>query len=183
MRLKANAYYQRFEKMIGYTSVKDTLGLGRAIYKTDNIDGADSYGIELEIEKRGKLGKLSAWYAYNDFHRDQVDQNLRAYGPAKHKVGLTGRLFLSEGWSINANYRYTNTTPPYASTLGAIGQSHRLDTAVAKEFADGKGELMIGVSDLMNETNGPNFGMGQITAHETPGRTFFVRLQFPSVSM
>ncbi len=177
MILHIDGYYQRFTKMIGYRNVSDPLSLGRAYYQPDNIDGADSYGVELEIEKRTKTANLSAWYAYNDFHRDQADQNLRSYGPAKHKVGLTGRLFFTDSWTINANYRYTTTTPPFASTVSAVGQSHRLDFGIARGFADGKGEVMVGVSDVLNETNGPNYGMGQLTAHETPGRIFFARMQ------
>jgi hypothetical protein len=47
---------------------------------------------------------------------------------------------------------------------------------VAKKFAEGRGELMLGVSDVFNKTNGPNFCIGEVTAHETPGRMFFARL-------
>ena len=175
--LNIDGYYQRFSKMIGYRNVPDPLPLGRAYYQPDNIDGADSYGAELEIEKRTRTTKLSAWYAYNDFHRDQVDQNLRSYGPSKHKVGLTGRLFLMDGWTVNVNYRYSTTTPAYASTVNEINPSHRLDFGIAKGFTDGKCEVMAGISDVLNETNGPNYVMGQLTAHETPGRTLFARMQ------
>jgi len=49
---------------------------------------------------------------------------------------------------------------------------------IAKGFANGKGEIMLGVSDLLNETVGPHYGMGPLTAHEIPGRIFFTRLQW-----
>jgi outer membrane receptor for ferrienterochelin and colicin len=176
--LHIDGYYQRFTKMIGYRTVPDPLPLGRAYYQPDNINGADSYGVEVEIEKKTKAAVLSAWYAYNSFSTDETGQNIRSYEPANHKVGLNGRLFLTEGWTINANYRYTTTTDAGAGTTLAIGPSHRLDFGIAKDFSDGQGEVMVGVSDVLNETNGPNYGMGQLTAHETPGRVLFARMQF-----
>jgi len=180
LTLRADGFYQRFSKLIGYRREPDPLApaVNRALYRTDNIDGANLFGGEIEIKLTRKPGILSAWYAYNDLQEDQSHQNMRAYGPVKHKVGLTGRLFLSEGWTLNANYRYSNTTPAFADTLRDIGASHRLDLAVAKEFANGSSEFMIGVSDVLNETNETSLGMGQLTAHEIPGRTFFARLQY-----
>jgi len=178
LTLRADTYYQRFTKLIGYRITPDPLLLGRSLYQPDNIDGADSWGTEVELALERKNGKLSAWYAYNDFQEDIYKQLIRSYAPARHKVGLTGRLFLNDGWALNANYRYTGTTPVVGDTMiFDIGESHRLDLAVAKQFAEGRGELMVGVSDIFNNTNGPNFGIGQVTAHETPGRTFFVATQ------
>lgn len=176
--LKANIYYQRFEKMIGYNRLPDPMGMGRLFAQANNIDGADSYGAELEIEKSTEWGKVSAWYAYNDFHTDQLDQDMRSYTPAEHKVGMTGRLFLEEGWTLNANYRYTDTTSNLSGFLTRIESSHRLDLTVSKAFADNRGEIMIGVSDILNETNGPIHRLAGFTTHETPGRTFFARVQY-----
>jgi outer membrane receptor protein involved in Fe transport len=53
----------------------------------------------------------------------------------------------------------------------------RLDMTLSKTFADHKAELMFGVSDVFNVTEGPNTAVGQFTAHDVPGRTFFARLQ------
>ena len=179
LTLRADTYYQRFTKLIGYRIIPAPLPLGRTFYQPDNIDGADSWGTEVELALERKNGRLSAWYAYNDFQEDISHQLIRSYAPAQHKVGLTGRLFLDDGWALNANYRYTGTTPVVGdTTIFDIGASHRLDLGVAKQFAEGHGEVMVGVSDVFNKTNGPNFGIGQVTAHETPGRMFFIRLQY-----
>ncbi len=177
LTLRADTYYQRFTKLIGYTTT--TIG-GLPYYRADNVDGADSWGTELELSVQNKTGKLSTWYAYNDFKTDKSQQPIRAYMPAQHKVGLTGRLLLKDGWTLNTNYIFAGTTPTLNSdsTIFDVGSSHRLDLTIAKEFEKGKGELMFGVSDVFNKTNGPNFGIGQLSAHETPGRTFFVRLLF-----
>jgi hypothetical protein len=37
---------------------------------------------------------------------------------------------------------------------------------------------MIGVNDVLTEENGPVYAMGHLTAHETPGRTLFGRVQY-----
>jgi len=175
--LRADTYYQRYEKLIGYTKTYDIYGM--AYHSPSNIDGATAGGAELELALEGKPGKLSAWYAYNDFQEDISQQGVSAYLPAKHKVGLTGRLFLPDGWTFNANYRYAGTNRKLSldTTLSDADLSHRLDLCVAKGFAQGKGEVMVGVSDLLNKTVDAHQAIGQLSAHDTPGRMFFVRLQ------
>ena len=54
---------------------------------------------------------------------------------------------------------------------------NRLDLTLSRKFAKGNGELMIGVADILNKTTDPFFDTGYLTANETPGRTFFARLQ------
>jgi len=175
LTLRADAYYQRFKKLIGYQITSTAYS---TTYTPDNIDGADSWGTEVELALQGKTGRLSAWYAYNDFQEDESHQRIRSYAPAQHKAGVSGRLFLAGGWVFNANFRYTGTTPVIGdTTIYDVGTSHRLDLAVAKQFSNGRGEVMIGVSDVFNNTRGPHFAIGGLTAHETPGRTFFARVQ------
>ncbi len=167
-KITLNTYYQRFEKLISY-----------ADWRAQNIDGMDSYGVEFELEKTMTSGNVSAWYAYNGTHLDRTGQTTRSYAPADHKVGATGRLFLPQDWSLNANYRYTNKTKTYAQAdlLTPVNTSHRLDLNLAKRLAGGRGEFMVGVTDVFNKTIGPNGGLGFLTTHETPGRTFFARVQ------
>ncbi|MCD4830326.1 MAG: TonB-dependent receptor [Anaerohalosphaeraceae bacterium] len=175
--LRADTYYQRFSKLIGYRIATDVFGLDH--YTPDNINGADSWGSELELAFENKKGKLSAWYAYNDFELDMINQPLRAFLPAKHKAGLTGRLFLANGWTFNTNFKFTGIT--FSNPRDGkkkFGNFHRLDLTIAKAFADGKGELMFGVSDLLNKTYDPIYGTTRATGHETPGRMFFTRVQY-----
>ena len=174
--LRVDTYYQRFSSLVGYHTTTDIFGLVH--YRPDNIDGADSWGGELELTFENKKGKLSLWYAYNDFELDMINQPLRASLPAKHKFGATGRLFLADGLTFNTNYKFTNTTTYNPRYGGNVDISNRLDLTIAKTFADGKGELMFGVSDLLNKTNDPIHGFGRVTGHETPGRTFFARVQY-----
>lgn len=171
LTFRADTYYQRFESLIGGGMVAPTY------YRMDNIDGGTSYGAECELSIIRKQGKLSAWYAYNDFETDQSGQFVRGMRPAKHKAGLTGRLFLPDKWTFNANYKFTDTTPASASVPNDVVSSNRLDLTVSKEIAAGKGEFMLGVSDVLDESHDPFIQCDTFTAHETPGRTFFVRMQ------
>ena len=176
--LQCHTYFQRYERLIGYATTYDGYGLPH--HQADNIDGADAWGVESQLTLRRKRGMFSAWYTYNAFQEDKPDQAIRSFLPAKHSVGLSGRLVLADQWTLNANYRYTDTTETLGddTTLFEIGPTHRLDLTIARLFAKNKGELMLGVSDVFNKTHGPNFaGSGQLTAHDTPGRTFFARMQ------
>lgn len=171
LTLRTDTYYQRFEDLIGGGAIAPT------VYRLRNIAGGTSYGAECELSLTAKRGKLSAWYAYNEFEADQVDQSMRGMRPAKHKVGLTGRLFLPENWTFNANYRFTDTTPASVSVPEAVGSSHRLDLTAAKGTFGHRGELMLGVSDLFNTSHDGLEQSDTFTSHPTPGRTFFARLQ------
>ena len=175
-----NGYFQRFDELISVVDLPDPMAIGRRFKRlTENDESAKAWGGEFELALKGKPGKLSAWYAYNAFQEDTGHQTVRAYQPANHKAGLTGRLFLPGGWALNANYSYSDTTPydPIGNAGADARAAHRLDLAVAKEFAKGQAEVAVGVTDVLNRTDDAAYDRGAVTAHDTLGRTFFVRLQ------
>jgi outer membrane receptor protein involved in Fe transport len=177
LTVRADGYFQRFERLISYVpTVRPPLPTKFAI--PENTDGASSFGGELEIELKHKMGKLSAWYAYNGFQEELPHQDIRSFVPARHKMGLRGRLFLPDGWTFNANYRYATAT--YCESTGGEPRPglNRLDLTVSKKLFDGHCELMFGVTDVLDKNREPVVGFGQFTAHETPGRMFFGRLQW-----
>ncbi len=167
--LRVNGYYQRFDHLIHLSTSQTTW---------DNLDGGDGYGSEVELAWEDTWGKLSTWYAYNDFHTDQYDQGIRSYYPAYHKVGVTGRLFLPGGWTLNTNYVYNDAGILPAFDLQRTDVLHRLDLTLAKSFLDDKGEVMLGVFDVLNDNHSVIWPNGQFTNYETPGRSFFARVQF-----
>lgn len=182
LTLRADAYYQVFDELVGAQTVSTTLIGGvipATVFRIDNIDGARAWGTELELAWRKENWSASAWYAYNGFQEDRDGQQLRAYPPAPHKVGLTARARLPLDATVNANYRYTSRTPRDPSLPEQTARpSHRLDLTLSKVVADGRGEIMLGVTDLLDNTDGAVMGIGALTEHETPGRTFFGRVQF-----
>ncbi len=127
LSLRADAYYQKFDKLIGYR--KTTNILGQTFATVDNIDGADAWGSELEIALDKTWGRISGWYNYNKFEPDRSNQDVSAFLPAKHKAGMRYRHRIQPDWTFNVNYAYTDTTPGYHPSAGdnSVNVSHRLD--------------------------------------------------------
>ncbi len=172
LTLRVDTYYQRFTHLIGGVT---TAGVTRLA----NIDGAKGYGVECEVSKHLKKGQLSAWYSFNGLQTDQSDQSIRSAYPSKNKAGLRFRHSLSYDWMMNVNYSYNDHMETYGNPAwGEIPTNNRLDLTFARPFAKGNGEFMVGVKDVLNKTIAPIFGTGSITAHDTPGRTFFARMQY-----
>ena len=164
-------YYQRYKDLVGQTSTTRPYGfwtLTSASYQ--NLRGADSYGAEVEVTQKHKNGLISAWYSHNELVLDESSQDIRAGEPANNKLGVRERLFLSDDWTLNANYLYVEDQ--FTSGKRHTPESCQFDVTVAKSINQGAGELMFGVSDLFNKVNRTSS-----SAHETPGRTFFARLQ------
>jgi len=175
LTFSTNAYYQRFEDVIATSEKTNIFGISNSVFK--NIDGATNVGFESELALADSRGKLSVWYAYDHFVTDQHRQFLRALPPAMSKAGLTGRLFLPDGWTFNANCVVNSSIRPTGESLILAPSFNRIDLTLSKTFAKGKGEFMIGVSDVMNKTNKAITDIGDLTGHETPGRTLFARVQ------
>lgn len=175
LSLNIDTYYQRMERLIGVRNVTDMFGVTTSTIA--NVAGADSWGAETSLTWRHKAGQITGWYAYNGFATDEFEQVMRALQPAAHKAGLNGRWYLDKDWTFNTNYVFQNSISTYKASLKDPHSFHRLDLTLSRKFARGAGELMIGVSDVLNETDAPVYESGFLTAMETPGRTFFARLQ------
>ncbi len=174
LTLRGDAYYQHLEDILG--PVVETMGpITNATF--DNVGGATAYGAECELSYENKRGKLSGWYNYHILATDDYALGLRAFWPARHKAGLTGRLFLPDDWALNMNYVYNSMIDNYETTVFNPPSFQRLDLTVSKKIMEGHGEIMLGVSDLVNKTQAVVSDMGELTGHETPGRTFFGRVQ------
>jgi outer membrane cobalamin receptor len=167
--LKLDGYYQRFDNLIHLNS---------AATEWANLDGGDAAGAELELTLEEKWGKLSTWYAYNYFRTDQYAQGIRSFYPSYHKAGITGRFTMSNHWTLNSSYIYNDgTILPMSGELDETDILHRFDISLSRPFAGEKGELMVGVTDVLNDNHDVIFPNGQFTNHETPGRSAFLRLQ------
>ncbi len=173
LQLNMDSYYQRFERLFGLVI---TPGLPTTA-TFNNIDGANAYGGELSLSYRNSKGKLMGWYAYNGLKTDQTNQSTRSFPPATHKAGLTGQVLLDTNWTFNSNYVFQNDIEYDESLIAGLHSSNRWDLTLSRKFAKERGEFMIGVADVLNETTNPVFEAGHFTAHETPGRMFFARLQ------
>ncbi len=175
--VNVDTYYQRMEDLAGVRSVTNPI-TNVTTSTVDNIDGASSWGAETSLTWQYKAVKLTGWYAYNGFKTDEFAAKTRSTFPSQHKAGLTGRYNLDKDWTLNANYAFQNSIRTYKTTTVDYRTSNRLDLTLSRKFAKSKGELMLGVMDVLNETSAVVTDSGNMTGLETPGRTFFARLQF-----
>ena len=185
LTINTNMYYQRYQDLIGYTVTRT----GPAeFHQAENIGGADAYGAEIECLYKADRCHLSGWYGYNEFVPDGTitgenpAQDIRACRPAEHKVGLTGRYFLDRDFVLNVNYKYSSLTSAVngAGAGADIPEFHRVDLSLTKQFKTPTldMEIMAGISDVFNQTELQSAAVGRFYYnHETPGRTFFARLQ------
>jgi iron complex outermembrane receptor protein len=177
LMLRIDGYYQRMENFLGASSTV----IGPVTLSTlDNYGGADSHGVEAELTYDLKQTKLTAWYAYNELNTDDSAEVVRAYLPSRHKAGFRFLYTLNENWTFAANYAYNNIIHlnKSKSPFGEPDMFHQVDLTLSRWFAKGRGEWMIGVSDLLNEVQKPVYDVITFTSFETPGRTFFTRLQW-----
>lgn len=177
LTFQANSYYQRMDHLLG--TFNQTAGMVTNS-RFENLQGANTYGGECELTYKMRKLQLTGWYAYNEFVTDKGDQVIRAYFPARHKAGLRSHYALDDKWSLNANYIYNDAihnnggdNPPEGAAV-----FHRLDLTLARRFANQRGELMVGVADVLNRTQQPVYDVSYFTSYETPGRMFFARLQY-----
>ncbi|MGD9110461.1 MAG: TonB-dependent receptor plug domain-containing protein, partial [Phycisphaerales bacterium] len=71
LTIRLDSYYQHFDHMIGYQYYSDPLGLNRYFVGFENVADAKAWGSEFELAYENKVGKLSAWYAYNAFRTEK----------------------------------------------------------------------------------------------------------------
>jgi len=149
---RIDGYIQRYTDLTGGFLIPDPLDLDRFTVQLVNRSDADARGIETELGYDHNGFTVSAWYAVNDFDiRGDPENDVRAFLPAKHKVGARARAKIQDWWTVAANYRYTGVTSD-ASTID-VRESHRLDLTSTFSVADGKGEIQLGVSDVFDETD------------------------------
>lgn len=143
-----------------------------------NVDGADAYGVEAEAMLTGEFGQVGAWYAFNQLQGDRPQQSVRAFYPATHKVGATARWFIDKTWTANALFRYTSPTNNDGGMYDeAVAETYRVDLSLTARVLDGRGEVTLGVADLLDETDRPATFSATARDIETPGRTLFVHLR------
>ncbi|MFC1572516.1 TonB-dependent receptor plug domain-containing protein [Candidatus Eisenbacteria bacterium] len=175
--VRVNAYYSMYEDLIGGES-DETLS-GRVV-ALENIGGAEAAGVEGELTYNSPIGALTAWFALNDFTPEHPTQSLRAYYPAQHKAGLSWRYHLQQYWTVEARNRWSSETGVDEDDLiaGDIGPSfNRVDAVTTLALAQGKAHIQIGINDVADDTRSEVMSIGSFTAHETPGRTIFGRLE------
>ena len=166
--LKVNTYYQFLDDLINAENPSPT------IFRLENSGSGRAYGGEFEADSKVGPARLGVWFGYNGFHSRKRGKNYRAFRPADYKAGAKGRLSLPAGFHLSCLYRYSDAVQtPAVHHLPVV---HRVDLTLSKVFLDGRATFQLGASDLFNRADPKIYGLGNLTAHKTPGRTFFTRL-------
>ncbi len=176
LTLRADAYLQRYEDLVGYRLLTPTPPV---MLDLTNQGGADAYGIDTSLEWKLPQATLTLWYSYNGFDLDHTNQDSRSFAPATHKFGVNVLWRLPQDFVFAANYKYstacdTFTIPDQSSPTQ---EYHRLDLTLSRRICQGRGEVMFGVSDVLDEAGFAVQPLTTTNPHETPGRTFFGRVQ------
>lgn len=179
LRFKSDFYYMWYENLIGIDSQFSFSAAGTPGYDlmVTNTGNAEGYGAELELEYRTGSLLWNIWYAYNGFETEMYRQSIRAFLPARNKVGVNVRWFLDANWTVNGQYAYTDEVEEDVSG-NFVAPVHNLDLSISRAFMSKKGELMLGVSDLLDKEYGPVPDLDQGIDHRIVGRTFFLRAQY-----
>lgn len=178
LTLRADTYLQYYQDLTGVITLPEPAPtVGRSFFTIDNIGSAKAYGAEIELKHQMEKASLSLWYTYNHFEFDTTMQNARAFRPAKHKVGATARIHITDWLTANANYRFTDTT--HGDTTDPIKAFHRLDLTTTIGKPEWRAEIQLGVLDVLDETDLHIFDQTATSiSQETPGQTFFAQLHY-----
>jgi len=170
--LRADAYHQWYQNLVGVHQID------QIHYTLHNDGNATAPGAEIELSYKIDKLNLSAWYAYNGFDLERSDQDIRAFQPSPNKVGATARYSITEEWTLAANYRWSDVTPATPFSGEDVSSYHRFDLAMTRSFAGNRGEALIGIQDIFDQSGRTVTGVGAFNQHSTPGRELFARLQF-----
>lgn len=178
-RFKADLYYMWYDGLIGGQTDVSVSATGTPLYDllVTNSGDADGYGVEMELDYTAGSVLWSVWYAYNNFETEFEYQSIRAFLPAKNKIGVNMRWAVDHNWKVNGQYAYSDRVQEDVSEA-AIEAAHHLDLNVSRSLFSQKGEIMVGVMDLLNEEYDPVSGLDDGRQHTIPGRTFFLRAQY-----
>lgn len=179
--LNSDLYYQRYYDLTGIAAeLEPEPQVGRQFFSVGNVGNATAWGFETELKYQDESNSFAVWYAFNDLQFSSGVENVRAFAPAPHKVGLRARTHLTDALVLSANYRFMDQTPAIvAFGIPDIRDNHRLDITLAIKDPSSTVEILLGVADVFDETDTPINTQSNPFGDplETPGQSFFARVQ------
>lgn len=179
LAVSLEGYYMEYKDMIGIqvtSSPHPILGAGTPVFRftPTSMGTAQAFGGEAQVELNLKALRLTGWY---NFQQIDTGEALRGSLPAHHKAGLTALAKLPDGWAIQCAYKASSSADSGATNRSDAPSFHILDFSVSKTLFDGAAQLHVGVNDVLDKSGDPARSVETlIPAHETPGRTFFVKM-------
>ncbi len=174
VRLEFDGYYHRYKDTVGASMVGFDPLLGPLI-QVDNNSDVDVLGVQGKIKFNNEKYDIELWSSYEDTEVRAVPTDVMSILPPDFKIGINTRYYISDTWTLNTNYKYTDDI--FSAGEVIVDDTSDLTIALSKEFADGNGEIMVGVKNLFDEDFNYNFLEDPDEVDESIGRTFFGRVQ------
>ena len=174
VRVDIDGYYHKYKDTIG-VNVVGFDPLAGPMIMIDNNGDVEVLGVQGKVAVEMDKSDLELWCSYEDADLETSPMDYRSIFPPKFKAGFTARYYLPDSWTLSSNYKYADEVLTDNEVI--VDEYHDLTIAIAKGFADGNGELMIGVQNVFGEDFNFNFFHDAEEVDESVGRTFFGRFQ------
>ncbi len=179
-----DAFYHAYEHLARFdvSSVDLLPGAPQLTFETMSGEGANLFGLELEAQYRVRDTRASVWYSYHDWSTDEDNQSVRAFAPAKHKIGARVRQYLGEQDTIQLSVVWVDETAvdPLLSTLTMapeyVDAQLHLDLNYRHTFHNG--QVQLGVLEATQTELDAVPTVGSTSEHEIPGRSFYMRFDW-----
>ena len=178
-----DAFIHRYEDLssLSVSSVDLAPSVPQYTFRSENGDGADLFGISLEVKYQTPQIQAQLWYAYHDWDADDSSQSMRAFAPPEHAVGGNLRYLMSENDQLQIAVALSDETPvdPIVTALtpadDAIDGHLHMDVNYRRYLDDSGSALQIGILNAFEDESDPVPAVGSTTEHEQPGQLFYLR--------
>ena len=174
IKIEVDGHYHQYKDTIGISVTQWDPVFGPVALMADNNGDLDVLGAEGKVTFDLDNSDIELWCAYDDIDLNASRANLTSIAPARLRFGVSNRYFLPDNWVFNTQYKYSGEQFITQNSDSVDGYND-LTVALSKGFAQGNGEVMVGVSNLCSDDY--NYFQGIDETMHTVGRTFFGRLQ------
>ncbi len=167
-----NTFYRKYSNLL--SSLLAFGSLGNMYIMVSNGGEMDTVGIESKVNINFNRSSTELWVSYDQQKMYEPMMSLAMPYPSGLKAGLSYRYRMTDNWTASANYKYSHGVTDSIGT-NHVDDYHLGSLAFTRAFAEGRGDLTIGVSNLFNTDFNLWNNNGELW--ESVGRTFFGRIQ------
>ena len=174
IKVELDGHYHKYKDTIGLTIIQSDPIYGPVALMPDNNGDLDVLGAEGKVTFDLDKTDLELWCAYDDIDMKEFKADLVSAMPAQIRAGLNSICYLPNDWTFSTHYKFSGD-PQTLGNTDPLFEHNDLTVALAKGFAEGNGEIMVGVQNVFSDDY--NFYQGLDETMDSVGRTFFGRLQ------
>ncbi len=178
-----DSYYHDYDNLstLEQSSVFLAPGLPSLTVMVDEGEGATLFGLDIEAQYRLANLRATLWYSYNDWQPDEDDQNVRAFGPVEHKIGLQAQYLINDDNLVQTSLTWSDVTKVDPYVVATFGGPDELDArthwdmSYIRSLRHINSDIQVGVLNILDKELESVSSVGTSTAHDLPGRTFYLR--------